>query len=41
MIFKGAGFAVVWPQFLALGLMGFALLGLSLARFRASVAAER
>ena len=40
-IFKGAGFAVVWPQFLALGLMGVALLGLSLARFRASVAAER
>ena len=40
-IFKGAGFDVVWPQFLALGLMGLGLLGLSLARFRATVAAER
>ena len=32
-LFRGAGFAVVWPQFLALALIGTVLFGLSLRRF--------
>ncbi|MBS7325014.1 MAG: ABC transporter permease [Thiopseudomonas sp.] len=33
-LFRGAGFAVVWPQFLALALIGTLLFALSLRRFR-------
>ncbi len=33
-LFRGAGFATVWPQFLALAAIGSALFALSLARFR-------
>lgn len=33
-LFRGAGFAAVWPQFLALAAIGAALFALSLARFR-------
>jgi len=38
-LFRGAGFSVVWPQFLALGLIGAALFGYALARFRQTVGA--
>ncbi|MDK3020415.1 ABC transporter permease [Pseudodonghicola flavimaris] len=34
-LFRGAGFDVVWPQFLALALIGFVLFQLALVRFRA------
>ncbi len=34
-LFRGAGFDVVWPQFLALGVIGTALFWLALQRFRA------
>ena len=37
-LFRGAGFDVVWPQFLALALIGSTLFGLSLAQFRKSMA---
>ncbi len=33
-LYRGAGFAVVWPQFLATGLIGSLVLGLALLRFR-------
>jgi ABC-2 type transport system permease protein len=33
-LYRGAGFAVVWPQFLATGIMGILVLGLALLRFR-------
>ncbi|HUC10465.1 MAG TPA: ABC transporter permease [Stellaceae bacterium] len=33
-LYRGAGFAVVWPQFLATGLIGSLVLGLALVRFR-------
>lgn len=33
-LFRGAGFGVVWPQFLSLAVIGSVLFGLSLARFR-------
>jgi len=33
-LFRGAGFSVVWPQFAALAVIGTALFALSLARFR-------
>ncbi len=36
-LFRGAGFDVVWPQFLALVLIGAALFTLSLARFRTAI----
>lgn len=36
-LFRGAGFAVVWPQFLALALIGAVLFGLSLRRFRRTI----
>ncbi|WP_277058776.1 ABC transporter permease [Trichlorobacter lovleyi] len=36
-LFRGAGIAVVWPQFAALGLIGACLFVLSLARFRKTI----
>jgi ABC-2 type transport system permease protein len=33
-LYRGAGFPVVWPQFLATGTMGALVLGLALLRFR-------
>lgn len=33
-LFRGAGFSVVWPQFLALALIGAALFAIALRRFR-------
>jgi ABC-2 type transport system permease protein len=36
-LYRGAGFAVVWPQFLAIVAIGAALFGLSLARFRRTI----
>ena len=38
-LYRGAGFDVVWPRFLLVGAIGAAFLGLALLRFR-SVAAE-
>lgn len=37
-LYRGAGFDVVWPQFLSLGVIGGVLFVLSLARFRATLA---
>lgn len=37
-VFKGAGFEDVWPEFFAMGLLGAALLSISLLLFRRSVA---
>jgi ABC-2 type transport system permease protein len=37
-LFRGAGLAVVWPQFAALALIAAALFALSLARFRKTLA---
>ncbi|TCJ11672.1 ABC transporter permease [Parasulfuritortus cantonensis] len=37
-LYRGAGFAVVWPQFAALAVIGSVLFGLSLARFRKTLA---
>jgi ABC-2 type transport system permease protein len=37
-LFRGAGLDVVWPQFLALGLIGGVLFALSLGRFRRTIA---
>ena len=37
-LFRGAGLDVVWPQFLALALIGSALFAFSLARFRKTIA---
>lgn len=36
-LFRGASFAVVWPQFLALALIGTVLFVLSLRRFRSTI----
>jgi ABC-2 type transport system permease protein len=36
-LFRGAGFDVVWPQFLALAAIGTALFVFSLARFRRAI----
>lgn len=36
-LYRGAGFDVVWPRFLALALIGALLFGLSLARFRRTI----
>lgn len=36
-LYRGAGFAVVWPQMLALALIGAILFSLSLGRFRKSI----
>jgi ABC-2 type transport system permease protein len=33
-LYRGAGFEVVWPQFLAVALIGGLFLGLALVRFR-------
>jgi ABC-2 type transport system permease protein len=37
-LYRGAGFATVWPQFLAIAVIGAALFGLALARFRQTIA---
>lgn len=37
-LFRGAGFDVVWPQFLALGVIGTVLFVVSLLRFRKAIA---
>ncbi len=36
-LYRGAGFSDVWPQFLALILLGAALFGISLSRFRKTI----
>lgn len=36
-LFRGAGFDVVWPQFLALAVIGLAMFGIALARFRKTI----
>jgi ABC-2 type transport system permease protein len=36
-LYRGAGLSVVWPQFIALILIGIALFSLSLARFRKTI----
>jgi ABC-2 type transport system permease protein len=36
-LFRGAGLNVVWPQFLALTLIGAAFFGIALARFRNTI----
>jgi ABC-2 type transport system permease protein len=36
-LYRGAGLAVVWPQFLALALIGLAFFGIALARFRKTI----
>lgn len=38
-LFRGAGLEVVWPQFLAMALIGLALFLFALARFRRAIAA--
>jgi ABC-2 type transport system permease protein len=38
-LYRGAGLGVVWPQFLALIVIGGALFSLSLARFRKTLTA--
>jgi ABC-2 type transport system permease protein len=40
-VYKGAGISTVWPQFLAMTLLGIGLLALSLLLFRSSVAQDR
>jgi ABC-2 type transport system permease protein len=37
-LYRGAGVAIVWPQFMALALIGATLFALSLARFRKTLA---
>jgi len=36
-LFRGGGLEVVWPQFLALALIGAALFSIALARFRRTI----
>jgi ABC-2 type transport system permease protein len=36
-LFRGAGLSVVWPQFIALALIGSGLFAVSLARFRKTI----
>ncbi|MBO0699927.1 MAG: ABC transporter permease, partial [Zavarzinella sp.] len=36
-LYRGAGLGIVWPQFLALALIGSAFFGISLARFRRTI----
>src|SRR3546814_1188292 len=36
-LYRGAGFAIVWPQFLALAVIGAALFAYALSRFRATI----
>lgn len=38
-LYRGAGLAVVWPQFLAIAAIGSALFGLALLRFRRTIGA--
>lgn len=38
-LYRGAGLAVVWPQFLALAAIGAVLFGIALARFRSTIGA--
>jgi ABC-2 type transport system permease protein len=38
-LYRGAGFSLLWPQFLALAAIGGILFGLALARFRRTIAA--
>lgn len=37
-LYRGAGLDVVWPQFLAIAMIGAVLFGLALARFRNTIA---
>ena len=37
-LYRGAGLSLVWPQFVSLALIGATLFGLSLARFRKTLA---
>lgn len=37
-LYRGAGLAAVWPQFLAIAVIGAVLFGLALARFRRTIA---
>jgi ABC-2 type transport system permease protein len=37
-LYRGAGFSIVWPQFLAITIIGATLFGLSLGRFRKTIA---
>jgi ABC-2 type transport system permease protein len=37
-LYRGAGFTAVWPQFLAIAAIGSVLFALALARFRRSLA---
>jgi ABC-2 type transport system permease protein len=36
-LYRGAGLAAVWPQFLAIAAIGTALFALALARFRRTI----
>jgi ABC-2 type transport system permease protein len=36
-LYRGAGLAVVWPHFIALAVIGSALFGYALARFRSTI----
>lgn len=36
-LYRGAGLAIVWPQFLALAAIGAAFFGVALARFRSTI----
>ncbi|WP_455566026.1 hypothetical protein [Novosphingobium panipatense] len=36
-LYRGAGFDVVWPQFMALIAIGAAFFGIALARFRRTI----
>ena len=37
-LYRGAGLSIVWPQFVSLALIGATLFGLSLTRFRKTLA---
>jgi ABC-2 type transport system permease protein len=37
-LYRGAGLDVVWPQFLAIAMIGAVLFDLALARFRNTIA---
>jgi len=37
-LYRGAGFEIVWPQFLSLAVIGAVLFAFSLARFRKTLA---
>jgi ABC-2 type transport system permease protein len=36
-LFRGAGLRVVWPQFLAIAVIGATLFNIALARFRKTI----